>query len=267
MALTVVPLREDAAPCGYFSELIFTSEHFLVRDIGDEDLELLLSRGYRHFGKYFFRPACAAVSGCTRCIPIRVRLGRYHTPRSAKRLFNRNSKFRTEITPPIPSLEAFELYKLHKNRFENGGTENWRLFRESFFYPLPGARQLSVYDGGKLIAVTHFDETPRALSAIYTYYDETYYRESLGTYNIFKLAELGRTRDKRWLYLGYYIRENRHMSYKTRFKPNELCVSEGKWHTYVDEWGEPHNRWMVEKGFCPKLRLFSFQEYEDSGRH
>ena len=255
MALTIVPLREDSTPCGYFKELSFTSEHFLVRDIGEEELELLLSRGYRHFGKYFFRPACASVSGCTRCLPIRVRLEDYRMPRSARRLINRNSQFHTEITPPIPTPEAFELYKLHKKRFETGGTENWMLFKESFFYPLPGARQLSVYDDDKLIAVTHFDETPNALSAIYTYYDEGYKKESLGTYNIFKLAELGLRQDKRRLYLGYYIRENSHMNYKARFKPNELCVSEGKWYAFADADGKQHNSWIIEKGFYPELRI------------
>jgi leucyl-tRNA---protein transferase len=251
MRLSIIPLPENTVECGYFPDRQFTAEHFLAEDMGPVQLEALLSRGFRHFGRYFFRPVCA---DCGSCVPIRVDLRRYRTTRSAKRLHVKNRGADVSITPPEVSAEAFELYKKHKRRFSGGGTESLDQFTKAFFYPMSGSRQLSMYLRGTLIAVGHFDETENALSAVYSYYDDAYADKSLGTYTVNRLIHYGRERGKQYLYLGYYIEENRHMRYKSRYYPNEISTGGGAWLPFVTASGERVNEEALRKGFTAAER-------------
>ena len=97
---------------------------------------------------------------------------------------------------------------------------------QAFFHPFPFSFQLSVHDGSRLVAVSHLAVTENALSTIYCYYDDSYTRESLGTYAISKEIEIGRERGASFLYLGYYVAENRHMSYKGRFHPSQVRTTQ-----------------------------------------
>lgn len=195
---------------------------------------MLLSEGFRHFGRYFFRPVCP---DCRACIPIRVPFETYSMTKSARRLFRKNSDLAWEISFPEPTKEAFRIYSKHKNRFGDKRTESYGLFVESFFTPLPGARQLTIYSGGTLVSVGHFDETPEALSAVYTYWDEEYKDKSLGTYTVNLLIRYGLEKGKKYLYLGYYLKDNNHMNYKRRFYPNQISLNYGEWCDYIDKEG------------------------------
>ena len=96
--------------------------------------------------------------------------------------------------------------------------------------------------------------TENALSAIYCYYDDSYTSESLGTFAINKEIEIGRERGASFLYLGYYVAENRHMSYKGRFHPSQVLVQEGDWLDYRDVTGKIlKNDKEIE--FSPRTRL------------
>ncbi len=252
MSLSCILLNDITVPCGYFEGHAFTSEHYMIGSIDNDDLDSLLEAGYRHFGCYFFRPVC---THCHRCVPIRVLLPGYKFPRSARRLFNRNSRFRTEVTEPRPSGEAFELYRLHKKRFGEISMEHYDQFVESFFYHFSSSYQLSVFDGDKLICVSHFDMTDFALSAIYCYFDDTYAKNSLGSFAIYKEIELGLQNSLQYLYLGYFIRENRHMSYKANYRPNQVCLREGKWADYRDKDNNLVYDGREEPLFYPQTRL------------
>ena len=60
------------------------------------------------------------------------------------------------------------------------------------------------------------------ISAVYTFYDRNYLKLSLGTYSILWLIEKCKRGNLPYLYLGYWIKENDKMNYKTKFKPFEL---------------------------------------------
>jgi arginine-tRNA-protein transferase len=104
------------------------------------------------------------------------------------------------------------------------------------------------------VAVSHLDVTKNALSAVYCYYDDSYTRESLGTFAINREVEIGRERGASFLYLGYYIAENQHMSYKGRFHPSQVLLQEGQWVDYRDSKGKVvENDGRLE--FFPTTRL------------
>jgi arginine-tRNA-protein transferase len=66
------------------------------------------------------------------------------------------------------------------------------------------------------------------LSSVYTFFDPDLERGSLGTYNILWQIAQCRLLGLPYLYLGYWIRESRKMSYKANFRPIERLL-EGRW--------------------------------------
>jgi arginine-tRNA-protein transferase len=245
-------LPETTEDCPYLSGRAFTTESFIAGNLTESDMESFLASGYRHFGPYFYRPVCKL---CHQCVPLRIPLGRYTFSKSGRRVLARGAKFVTAVERPQPSSEAFELYRKHKRRFKDSCSERDLEFEfQAFFHPFPFSFQLSVHDGSRLVAVSHLDVTENALSAIYCYYDDSYTRESLGTFAINKEIEIGRERGASFLYLGYYVAENRHMSYKGRFHPSQVLRQEEEWIDYRDVKGKALNN-DKEIEFFPKRRL------------
>lgn len=220
----------DTMPCPYIPGLTARMERMFVEEITAEELESLLAAGYRHFGRYFFRPGCP---GCGRCLPIRVRLDSYTPTRSALRSLRRTDRFRIDIGSPKPTEEAFDLYRLHLQRFGEPCAVDYPEFTRSFYHPSPFSRQMTMFDGDSLICSALFDITPQCVSAVYTFYDDTYRRESPGAAVLYRQIDLARSEGLQWVYLGYWVPENRHMSYKSRFRPNQLLVDGLGWTDYI----------------------------------
>jgi len=76
----------------------------------------------------------------------------------------------------------------------------------------------------KLIGVALVDILPNAMSSIYCYYDHNYEDYSIGTYSILKQIEYAKTLGIEYLYLGYWVEENRSLTYKSRYKPHEILI-------------------------------------------
>ena len=225
-------LGDTESACPYIEGQTFLSESYLIDDVDDIEIDLLLDRGYRHFGKYFFRPVCRS---CHKCLPIRIPVERYVFSRNAKRLFKRYESLRIDVVDnPEVSEEKFLLYKKHKKRFKEmrdpeTEVEGFEQFSESFFTNFSFSRTIEIRDNDTLIAVTHMDAGMEANSAIYCYYDTDYLDLSPGRFSIYKGIELTKKSGKKYYYLGYFVENNPHMSYKGGYKPNEILLQEGMW--------------------------------------
>ena len=64
---------------------------------------------------------------------------------------------------------------------------------------------------------------------MYTFFDTSNPKDSLGTYAILWQIEQARKLQLPYLYLGYYIQDSPKMSYKAQFEPLELLQDE-QWH-------------------------------------
>jgi arginine-tRNA-protein transferase len=81
---------------------------------------------------------------------------------------------------------------------------------------------------GRLVAVAVTDLAADGLSAVYTFFDPELASRSLGTFAILRQISRARNLGLPYLYLGYWIRDNRKMAYKINFRPIELW-RDGQW--------------------------------------
>ena len=231
MSIKGVLLQPVVDECPYIGGYISVNENMHISDLEENDMELLLNAGFRHFGQVFFRPICAH---CRSCISVRIPVQRFSPTKSTRRLFSRNKHLTVTMEVPGPSMEQYELYNLHKQRFSKKISESYEVYVKSFYYPFPFNRVLTIRDGEKLVAVTHLDVTTNAMSAIYCYFDPAYNRFSPGKFSIYNEITIAKKMGIQWLYLGFYIPGNRHTEYKIDFKPNQFLGPDNKWHDYMD---------------------------------
>jgi len=246
------PLGSYLTECPYIRGNRFLSENILINDLDPEGLDYLLSIGFRHFGRHFFRPVCEK---CHQCIPIRVPVEGCVLSRNLGRIVSKGRDLRCEVSAPAATKEKYQLYLSHTARFEQRDTAGYESFEESFFHALPFSRELRIYRADELIAVSHFDITGTSLSAVYCYWDERAAKYSPGSYAILKELEIARTYNLSYLYLGYYVPENRHMNYKSRFRPNEVLLNEAGWEPFISRDGKMPDTSMEGRGFIPSVVL------------
>lgn len=246
-------------PCPYIDGLTFESETIIIREIDDEGLEFLLSIGFRHFGEHFFRPLC---KDCNQCIPVRIPVKEFTFGRNFRRVLRKNRHLKVIVGDLKPTEQKYELYLSHSERFEQSGAPYYEDFSHSFFENSPYGKELRIYGDRKLLAVSHMDMTSKIISAIYCYWDPDYAHLGLGTYAVLRQIALAKQRGCEQLYLGYYVHQNTHMNYKSKFRPIEALLTENEWVPLVDMQSKQVNREVVEHGFVAQTRLESEKNEE-----
>ena len=75
----------------------------------------------------------------------------------------------------------------------------------------------------KAVAVT--DKVSDGLSAVYCYFDTSEAQRSLGNFCILQQIQLAESLGLDFLYLGYWIDQNKKMKYKADYRPLETFVN------------------------------------------
>ena len=93
-------------------------------------------------------------------------------------------------------------------------------------FPHPAAREITYVEpeSGRLVGVGLCDETPRAWSAIYFFYDPAWATKSIGTANVVTQIEIARRRGIPYVYLGYQVEGCQSLAYKASFRPQEHLI-------------------------------------------
>jgi arginine-tRNA-protein transferase len=213
-------------PCPYLAGLSSITETMLMTGVSPFELEKLLERGWRRFGPVYFRPVCEA---CSECVSVRVPVATFEPSLNLKRVLRRAAHLREEVGPPVVDDARLALYrKWHASRENERGWKPDRIGAESytvqFCFPHPSAREFSYWDGGALVGVGIADETPRAISAVYCYYDPARSRLSIGTWNVLRTIAYARERGLSHVYLGYRVEACESLRYKGRFQPQERLL-------------------------------------------
>ena len=233
-----------AYACGYIDgrmaqSLIAAPHHLITTDTYSGLIQL----GFRRSGKFTYRPHC---ENCNACIPVRLPIATFIPSRSQKRAYKRHNDLVTTITPLGFSEEHFQLYTAYQaarhqstdkstekgadNNADNSAADKETAEQYRNFLVQSNVESMLVEFRlqGVLKMVSVIDVVQDGVSAVYTFYDTTDKSSSYGTYNILWLAEHCHSLNLPYLYLGYWIRESRKMTYKQNFMPQEALI-DGEW--------------------------------------
>ena len=208
--------------CSYLENREQTTHYKVIENATAEHCQDLIERGYRRFGKMYFRPICA---DCNECQSIKIDVQNYAFSKSAKRVLKKASHIKSYIQQPSITqehLDLFEGYHLHmrdKKGWEHNETtaehyyNSFVLGHEEFGY------EVLYYDENKLIAVDLIDVLEDGVSSIYFYYNPEYSHLSLGKLSLYNQIKFADKSNKKWIYLGYYVEDCPSLSYKAEYKP------------------------------------------------
>lgn len=228
MARVLDVLQEEPRPCSYLFDRNASLIHHIQVDVSPLELEALLERGWRRFGPDYFRPAC---SPCFECVPTRIPTADFIPSKSQRRAASACAELEVRVGAPICDSERLDLY--HRWHAQRERTRGWdeamlseRSYRIQFAFPHPAAREVTYHEPGtgRLVGVGLCDETPRAWSAIYFFYDPAWGKRSLGTANVVTQIEIARRRGIPYVYLGYQVEGCKSLAYKASFRPQEHLV-------------------------------------------
>jgi arginyl-tRNA--protein-N-Asp/Glu arginylyltransferase len=217
MIMLQEPHMSIFAPCTYLPDRMWRFEYFFAYNINERELDRLLSRGWRKFGEYYFRPSCG---DCTRCIPIRILAQEFKPSKGQRRVIRHCADVDVRFKALEYRDEIFEIYRDHSmSRF--GKESDPDEFINAFYTPSCPTIQSEYYRSGELVAVGFIDISGSALSSVYFAYKTSCERLRLGTYSVLREVEHAASLGLAYYYLGYYIEENRSMEYKGHFHPHE----------------------------------------------
>ena len=221
-------LLTKASECPYISNKI---EKRLATDITNNSHlhdELALS-GFRRVENWMYRPAC---DSCNECKAYRIKVKDFILSKSFKRITKKNDHFITSIVNNKALKKHFVLFKKYQNHRHFGGSMSKMNFEDfrSMIEVSPINTNIIEYKDKKnnLIGVMLFDTQKDGLSAVYSFYEPKYKRNSFGKFMILNLIKHTKLMNFKYLYLGYYIKNVERMNYKASFGPGEI-FEDGKW--------------------------------------
>ncbi len=197
-----------------------------------------LSRaGFRRSHHFAYRPACRS---CAACVPVRIAVDRFAHSRSTRRVRNLNAGLNAgaegahvvRVVASHATQEQFRLFTLYqrsRHRDSDMATMTYGDYRSMVEDSAVRTALVEFREAeGALVAVSLIDRLDDGVSAVYSFYDPTRERLSLGTWSILWLVEECRRHGLPYVYLGYWIAESPKMAYKARFPALERLADGGR---------------------------------------
>ncbi len=182
--------------------------------------------GFRRSGDHLYRPHCQL---CKACVPARIPVARFRPSRKQSRVLKRNLDIKVTRCDPGFTEERYQLYARYiSERHADGDMfpPSRGQFSTFLVSNLPYAFFYEMRVEDRLIGLAVTDVLPNGMSAVYTFYDPSEEKRSLGVFGIlWQIAETRRL-GLNAVYLGYWIKGCRKMSYKTEYRPIELFVNQ-----------------------------------------
>ncbi len=209
-------------------------------DAPDREVNATLTRaGFRRSHDIVYRPACPS---CKACLPVRIPVAAFRPSRSLRRIAARNRDLTLHIADTALTDETYELFMAYQTG-RHPDSDMAQMTRADIAAMLQeGAVDTRVYQLrgpapddalGPLMGGIIADQVKDGLSAVYSFFRPDAPRRSLGAQLILTLIAEAARQELPYVYLGYWIREARKMSYKIRFHPLQSLGPQG-W-----DWLEP----------------------------
>lgn len=214
-------------PCSYLSEEQATTLFLDPSQPMDASTYAELSElGFRRSGDHLYRPHCQL---CKACVPARIPVIRFRPSRKQNRVLKRNLDIKVTRCDPGFTEERYQLYARYiSERHADGDMfpPSRGQFSTFLVSNLPYAFFYEMRVEDRLIGIAVTDVLPNGMSAVYTFYDPSEEKRSLGVFGILWQIAESRRLGLDAVYLGYWIKGCRKMSYKTEYRPIELFVNQ-----------------------------------------
>ena len=208
--------------CSYLDEREQTTHYKIIDNCTIKENQELIERGFRRFGKMYFRPIC---TDCQECQSIKIDVENYSFSKSARRILKKSAHLSTYIQKPtltqehLSLFEKYHLYMHEKKEWNYNETTAEHYYNSFVTGHEEFGHEVLYFDEGKLIGVDLIDVLEDGVSSIYFYYDPDYAHLSLGKYSLYNQIKFAKKSNKKWIYLGYYVEDCPSLSYKAEYKP------------------------------------------------
>lgn len=164
-------------------------------------------------------------------VNIRMNLERFSMRKSQRKIVRKVEEcFRVVVSEAKPNEQKESLYQQQKQKFQGFIHPTLSDYLNS---SLPSTvfdtREVCVYDGDKLIAVSFFDLGEKSMASLLCLYDNNYSQYSLGVYTMLKEVDFGISKKMKWYYPGYVLDSDSGFNYKLRLGDFEYYNSKKRW--------------------------------------
>lgn len=198
------------------------------RPTSGNEFDESLAAGDRRVGRMLYRTACPT---CTACEPIRIPVRDFKPSKSQRRVIKKNRDVVVETGPATFSEEKLALYNRHKRErglardertMTRRGYEGW------FVQSCTRTIDMEYRVDGRLIGCGILDLGALDTSSVYFYFDPRESARSPGVFSVLMEVAWLRSQGGRHHYLGLYVEQCSHLSYKGAYYPHERLV-DGDW--------------------------------------
>ncbi|MBL8660211.1 MAG: arginyltransferase [Rhodospirillales bacterium] len=216
-------------PCPY---LPGRTERRLVTELSGRQAvavhDTLSRAGFRRSHGIAYVPVCR---NCAACVAVRIVAGEFKPSRGQRRTLARNEDLIAIERPARATDEQYRLFRRYQ-RARHGNGEMARMdFADYQMLIEETPVDTLVVEfrdrDGRLVAGCLADRLADGFSAVYSFFDPSLTKRSLGTYMIMWLVEWTALLDLPYVYLGFWVDNCAKMDYKRVFRPMEAYTSEG----------------------------------------
>ncbi|MDX8380027.1 MAG: arginyltransferase [Gallionella sp.] len=229
-------------PCSYFPNRQARSQVATPRLLINTPLySELVQHGFRRSSNHIYRPHC---DHCSACVQMRVLAKQFSTNRSQRRAWRQHKQLNTTLHSLQDKPEYYALYQRYqRTRHPESGmdSDDHDTYKTFLLESHLDTLLVEFRDKNILRMISVIDLLSDGLSSVYTFYDPDIPRARFGVYNVLWQIELCRKLELEYVYLGYWIKDSRKMSYKTQYQPAQGLLA-GHWQTL-----SAHDTLTIEK--------------------
>ena len=202
---------------------------------------------------------------------IRFPVCAFSMRKSHRKLFSKNNnRFTIRVGTPQCDEKREHLYQGLKSRFKAFVHDS---LEGVLLSPRMGvdfdALEISVYDGGELVAFSYVDVGDRSMASILCVYDTAYKKDSLGMYTMLVELDLSKRLGLDYYYPGYVLDEPSAFDYKLELGPCQWLANGEEWHSNAREIPpskgavirqkmEQAKGHLTEAGFQPQFYIYPY---------
>ena len=215
----------NTEPCPYLSNRDEKKIFLIMNDINkSNEYEFLIKNGFRRSHNILYNQVCTS---CNLCRSIRINVKKFTLSKNNKRILNKNKNLFIKKLSDSPTEEQFILFKKYLKFKHHDSEMNEMSFDDycKMFNP-PGiiTKIYEYYYQDKLVGCVISDFLEGALSMVYSFYSDSFLKNSLGKYIIIDHFRLAKEINKKYVYLGYWVEGSSKMDYKNSFNSSEVLI-------------------------------------------